>query len=54
MEIYRGEETIKISIIYTEQHIYIQKKTKKNIHHNNKLRHLYTGINTHRANMQST
>ena len=46
MEIYRGEETRKISIINTEQHIY-KKKQKKNIHNNNKLRNLYTVINTH-------
>ena len=31
----------------TPRHIYTIKQTKKNIHNNNKLRDLYTGINIH-------
>ena len=44
MEIYRGEESRKIKIIYTEEHI---SKKKQNIHNNNKLKNLYTSINIH-------
>ena len=44
-------------MIYTKEHNYIQKKTKKNkkttdIHNNNKLRILYTGINIHPTQTQ--
>ena len=35
------------NINYIHRTTYIQKKYKKNIHNNNKLRNLYTGINTH-------
>ena len=49
MKIYRREESRKNEIIYTEEHNYIQntKQKNKNIHNNNKLRNLYTGINIH-------
>ena len=45
MEIYRREESRIIQIIYTEEHIYNKKTT--DIHNNNTLRSLYTGINIH-------
>ena len=34
-------------MIYTKEHIYKKTTTTTDIHNNNKLRNLYTGINIH-------